>query len=293
MRSMTGFGQASWQGSGRRLSVEVRSVNQRFLDVKLSLPRECQAWEAELRDLVSGVAERGKVDVTIFRSGSSSDDYTVEVNEPVARAAVEGWRSLQRTLKLPGTIDVAMLLTRGGSDFVRIVERKPDASADLPRVRALLTTALKEFNRARDREGKALAVDMRERLKILQRLHGQLQRRSTALVPEIARRLQERVANLLGKGIVSEERLVQEAAVLAERADVTEELVRLQSHLTRLGELVRQAGSVGKAIDFLMQEIHREINTIASKSADLEVTNLTLAARAEVEKLREQTQNVE
>jgi len=293
MRSMTGFGQASWQGSGRRLSVEVRSVNQRFLDVKLSLPRECQAWEAELRDLVSGVAERGKVDVTIFRSGSSSDDYTVAVNEPVARAAVEGWRSLQRTLKLPGTIDVAMLLTRGGSDFVRIVERKPDASADLPRVRALLTTALKEFNRARDREGKALAVDMRERLKILQRLHGQLQRRSTALVPEIARRLQERVANLLGKGIVSEERLVQEAAVLAERADVTEELVRLQSHLTRLGELVRQAGSVGKAIDFLMQEIHREINTIASKSADLEVTNLTLAARAEVEKLREQTQNVE
>jgi uncharacterized protein (TIGR00255 family) len=293
MRSMTGFGQASWQGSGRRLSVEVRSVNQRFLDVKLSLPRECQAWEAELRDLVGGVAERGKVDVTIFRSGSSSDDYTVEINEPVARAAVEGWRSLQRTLKLPGTIDVAMLLTRGGSDFVRIVERKPEASADLPRVRALLTTALKEFNRARDREGKALAVDMRERLKILLRLHGQLQRRSTALVPEIARRLQERVANLLGKGIVSEERLVQEAAVLAERADVTEELVRLQSHLTRLGELVRQAGSVGKAIDFLMQEIHREINTIASKSADLEVTNLTLAARAEVEKLREQTQNVE
>ena len=293
MRSMTGFGQASWQGNGRRLSVEVRSVNQRFLDVKLSLPRECQAWEAELRDLVSGVAERGKVDVTIFRSGSSSDDYTVEVNEPVARAAVEGWRSLQRTLKLPGTIDVAMLLTRGGSDFVRIVERKPDASADLPRVRTLLTTALKEFNRARDREGKALAVDMRERLKILQRLHGQLQRRSTALVPEIARRLQERVANLLGKGIVSEERLVQEAALLAERADVTEELVRLQSHLARLGELLRQAGSVGKAIDFLMQEIHREINTIASKSADLEVTNLTLAARAEVEKLREQTQNVE
>lgn len=293
MRSMTGFGQASWQGNGRRLSVEVRSVNQRFLDVKLSLPRECQAWEAELRDVVSGVAERGKIDVTVFRAGSSSDDYTVEVNEAVARAAVEGWRSLQRTLKLPGTIDVAMLLTRGGSDFVRIVERKPDASADLPRVRALLAAALKEFNRARDREGKALATDMRERLKILQRLHGQLQRRSTVLVPEIARRLQERVANLLGKGIVSEERLVQEAAILAERADVTEELVRLQSHLARLGELLRQSGSVGKAIDFLMQEIHREINTIASKSADLEVTNLTLAARAEVEKLREQTQNVE
>jgi uncharacterized protein (TIGR00255 family) len=292
MRSMTGFGQASWQGDGRRLSVEVRSVNQRFLDVKLSLPRECQAWEAELRDLVSGVAERGKIDVTVFRGGNLADDFTVEVNEALARRVTDGWQRLQRALKLPGTIDVAMLLARG-SDFVRVVERKADASADLPRVRKLLAAALKDFNRARDREGKALAADMLARLKSLLRLHAVLQRRTTVLVPELTRRLQERVGALLGKGVVSEERLVQEAAMLAERADVTEELVRLKSHLGRLGELLRQAGSVGKAIDFLMQEIHREINTIASKSADLEVTNLTLEARAEVEKLREQTQNVE
>jgi uncharacterized protein (TIGR00255 family) len=292
MRSMTGYGQASWQGDGRRLSVEVRSVNQRFLDVKLSLPRDCQAWEAELRDLVSGVAERGKVEVTVFRAGSTADDYTVEVNEPVARAAVAGWRTLQRSLELPGTIDVAMLLGRG-ADFVRVVERKADASADLPRVRTLLRDALKQFDRAREREGKALAADMRARLKNLSGLQAALKRRSTALVPELSRRLQERVTALLGKEVVSEERLVQEAAMLAERSDVTEELVRLHAHLARLGELLRQTGSVGKAIDFLLQEIHREINTIASKSADLEVTNLTLSARGEVEKLREQIQNVE
>lgn len=292
MRSMTGFGQASWQGSGRRLSVEVRSVNQRFLDVKLSLPRECQAWEAELRGLVSGVSERGKIDVTVFRAGSVADDVTVEVNEALARMVTDGWRALQRRLKLPGTIDVATLLSRGG-DLVRVVERKSDANADLPRVRGLLVAALKEFNRARDREGKALAADMQGRLKSLRRLHAALRSRTAALVPELARRLQERVAALLGKHAVSEERLVQEVAILAERADVTEELVRLESHLGRLGELLRQRGSVGKAIDFLIQELHREVNTIASKSADLEVTNLTLEARAELEKLREQTQNVE
>jgi uncharacterized protein (TIGR00255 family) len=292
MRSMTGFGQASWEGKGRRLSVEVRGVNQRFLDVKLSLPRECQAWEAELRDLVSGIAERGKIEVSVFRSGSVADDFAVEVNEGVARAVIGGWRRLQRTLTLPGTIDVGMLLSRGG-DLVRVVERKPDASADLPRVRQLLAGALREFSRAREREGKALAADMRGRLKRLVGLHGALQRRTAALAPEMVRRLQERVTALLGRDLVNEERLVQEVALLAERADVTEELVRLKSHLARLGELLRQPGSVGKAIDFLMQEIHREINTIASKSADLEVTNLTLAARAEVEKLREQTQNVE
>jgi len=289
---MTGFGQASWQGEGKRLSVEVRSVNQRFLDVKLSLPRDCQAWEPELKELVNGLAERGKVDVTVYRSGASGEDFTVEANEPLARAIVASWRKLQKSLKLPGAIDVGMVMSRGG-DLVRVTERRADTGADLPRVKKLVAAALKDFNAARDREGKSLQADMLARLKAMQGLHVALQKRTTALVPELARRLTERVAQVLGKGVVSEERLVQEAAVLAERADVTEELVRLDSHLERLAELLRQKGSVGKAIDFLIQEIHREINTIASKSADLEVTNLTLRAKGEIEKLREQVQNIE
>lgn len=292
MRSMTGFGQATWQSGGKRLSVEVRSVNQRFLDVKLSLPRECQAWEAELRELVSGVAERGKVDVTVYRAGTSGDDFTVEANDTLARAILAGWQGLQRQLKLPGAIDIGLLMGRS-TDLVRVVERRADASADLPQVTRLLAAALKDFNRSRDREGKLLQADMQARLKHLRALYAGLQKRTTALVPELARRLGERVAQVLGKGTVSEERLVQEAALLAERCDVTEELVRLDSHLDRLGELLRQKGSVGKAIDFLIQEIHREVNTIASKSADLEVTNLTLEAKGEIEKLREQVQNVE
>jgi len=269
----------------------VRSVNQRFLDVKLSLPRECQGWEAELREVVSGVAERGKVELTVFRSGIGSDDFTVEVNEPMARAALAGWRSLQKALKLPGTVDVALLMSRGG-DFVRVVERKADANADLPRVKQLVAAALKDFNRARDREGKTLQADMRARLKAMERIHAALRKRTAALVPELARRLEERLGQLLGR-TVAEERLAQEAALLAERSDVTEELVRLASHLERLAELLKQSGSVGKAIDFLIQEIHREVNTIASKSADLEVTNLALEAKGEIEKLREQVQNVE
>ncbi len=291
MRSMTGFGQASWQGKGRRLAVEVRSVNHRFLDVKLSLPRECQMWEAELRQLVVGVAKRGKIEVTVYRSGSASGDFAVEVNEALARAALEGWRRLQRRLALPGAIDLSFLVGRG--EFVRVVERRPEPNADLPRVRRLLQTALAMFCRAREREGRALAQDMRARLAHLRRIEAELRRRAEVLVPELSRRLAERVANLLGNQQISEERLLQEAALIAERADVTEELVRLHSHLQRLAGLLRQAGPVGKPMDFLMQEMHREINTIASKSADLEVTGLTLEARAEIEKLREQTQNVE
>lgn len=290
MRSMTGFGQAAWQAGGRRLAVEVRSVNQRFLDVRLSLPREYQQFEESLRKVIQAAVERGKVDVSVNRSGSSASDYAVEVNEPMARAVVDGWRQLQTRLGLPGEIDVSMILGRG--DFVRVVERR-DEEADLPRLQRLLEAALRAFNKAREREGKALARDMKERVANLRRIERSVSRRTAQLVPELQRRLSERINGLLADQKISPERLAQEAAVLAERADVTEELVRLGSHLERLMALLGDKGSIGKPVDFLLQEVHREFNTIASKSADLEVTNSTLTARAEIEKLREQVQNVE
>jgi uncharacterized protein (TIGR00255 family) len=135
---------------------------------------------------------------------------------------------------------------------------------------------------------------MKARVERLRAVEKKLRKRSDEIVPELAARLRERLSRLLADAQVNPERLAQEAAFLAERADVTEELVRLDAHLTSLGKILRQkSGPAGKPIDFLLQEIHREINTVASKSADLEVTNLTLEARAEVEKLREQTQNVE
>jgi uncharacterized protein (TIGR00255 family) len=268
----------------------VRSVNQRFLDVRLGLPREYQQFEESLRKIIQANVERGKVDVSVNRSGSSKSDYAVEVNEPMARAVVEGWRRLQKRLGLPGEIDVSMVLNRG--DFVRVVERR-DEDADLPRLQQLLETALKAFNKAREREGKALARDMKDRVVNLRRIERGLSRRTALLVPELQRRLAQRLNALLADQQISPERLTQEAAVLAERADVTEELVRLGSHLERLAVLLGESGSIGKPVDFLLQEVHREFNTIASKSADLEVTNLTLVARAEIEKLREQVQNVE
>lgn len=291
MRSMTGFGQATWEGGGRRLSVEVRSVNQRFLDVRFNLPREAQGWEEELRHSVAAAVQRGKVDVVVNRSGSSAGTFEVEFNEPLARSTVKAWRHLQRQLGLPGEVDLGFFA--GRSEFVRVVERRRDPQADLPRVRSLLKVALRRFNQAREREGRALARDMLGRLGKLNRIELRLRKRTSVLVPELARRLSDRVAELLGDHKIGEERLLQEVALLAERADVTEELVRLRSHLDRLAQLLRQRGPAGKAIDFLLQEIHREVNTTASKSADLEVTNLTLEARSEIEKLKEQTQNVE
>lgn len=291
MRSMTGYGQAAWEGKGGRISVEVRGVNHRFLDVRVSLPRDCQSWEAELRPLVSGGLERGKVDVTVSRIGSSVTSREVEIDEELARAAVQGWKQLQKSLGLPGEIDIAFLQSRG--DFVRMVERRPDAGADLGRVRKLVVSAVRAFDKARVREGAALQRDMRQRCAHLSEIEKSLRQRCGELTPELAERLRGRLRRLLDGQDIDQQRLLQETAILAERSDVTEELVRLASHLKRLGGLLREKGSVGKPIDFLLQEIHREFNTIASKSSDVEVTRLTLEARAEVEKLREQTQNVE
>ncbi len=291
MRSMTGFGEASWEGGGVRLGVEVRGVNHRFLDIRVAVPRDCQAWEPELRAQIAARAERGKIDVTISRSGSRSGDVAVEINEDLARLTLRAWRQLQKRLDVPGEVDLSFLQGRG--DFVRLVEKRPDTGGDLEKVRKLLEKALGQFDRARVREGHALAQDMRNRCSLLRSIVVALRKRTKALVPELAERLRQRLAALLAERSIEERRLLQEAALLAERADVTEELVRLDSHLDRLGAVLKESGSIGKPVDFLLQEIHREFNTIASKSADLEVTQLTLAARAEVEKLREQVQNVE
>lgn len=291
MRSMTGFGEAAWEGGGVRFAVEVRGVNHRFLDIRVSVPRDCQAWEPDLRALVAGHAERGKVDVTVSRSGSRAGDLAVEVNEDLARLTLRAWRQLQKRLDVPGEVDLSFLQGRG--DFVRVVEKRPDTGGDLAKVRNLLGKALGQFDRARVREGAALARDMRGRCSLLRSIVVALRKRTKALIPELAERLRQRLAELLAERSIDERRLLQESALLAERADVTEELVRLDSHLDRLAAALKAKGSIGKPVDFLLQEIHREFNTIASKSADIEVTQLTLAARAEVEKLREQVQNVE
>jgi uncharacterized protein (TIGR00255 family) len=291
MRSMTGFGQASWQGKGCKISVEVRSVNQRFLEVRFNLPREYVPWEAELRALLQAAVGRGKIDVNVGRSGPLASEFAVEVNTRLAQAYVSGWRKLQAALHLDGQIDLQFLMAR--PDLVRVSERRTDASGELRHVRQVVRQALRAFNREREREGQALARDMRQRVARLQTLARRMRRRVTAGLPEISARLRQRIQTLAAGTVISEERLAQEVSLLVSRGDITEELVRLESHLSAMRGLFQSGDPVGKRLDFLLQEIHREVNTVASKSSDLGITNLTLEARSEIEKIREQAQNVE
>jgi len=288
---MTGYGQAIWKHGAAALTVEIKAVNQRFLEVKLNMPREYQPWEAELRGVVQEHVARGKVDVAVFRGGTATGQVSVEANIPLATAYVKAWRQLQSDLQLPGEIDLNVL--QGRTDLLRIVERRNEPSGEIDAIRTTLQRALQAFNRDRDREGRMLARDMTGRVRHLQQLQRRIAKRVTGLTPHLAARLRQRVAALLDGKEIKEERLLQEVALAVDRSDITEELVRLGSHLDGLGSLLRSREPAGKKIDFLLQEVHREFNTIASKSIDLEVTNHTLEARSEIEKLREQVQNVE
>ena len=288
---MTGYGQAQWQRAGRSVSVEIRAVNQRFLEVKLNMPREYFPWEAELRALVQDHVARGKVDVSVSRGGTNGGQVTVEPNVALAKEYVSAWRKLQQALHVAGDIDLTLL--QGRSELLRVVERRGDAGAEIDAVRATLQRALRAFNRDREREGRALGRDMTARVRKLQQLRQGIAGRVAQLTPQLAARMRQRLTALLEGKDIKEERILQEAALFTERSDVTEELVRLESHLTALAQLLRDREPTGKKLDFLLQEVHREFNTIASKSADLDVTNLTLEARSEIEKLREQVQNVE
>ncbi len=292
MKSMTGYGQARSQSGNRSLTVEVRAVNQRFLEVKINLPRELLAWESELRAAVQECAARGKIEVSIGRAGAAAEAVVVEPNLDLARAYIDGWQRVQDALGLGGTIDLSWLQSRAG-EIMRVVEAPADPDGELAVVRDTLGRALAAFDAERQREGKALARDMKARARQLQKLHKQIAARVAKLKPVLLERLQQRVRDLLDGREISEERLLQEVALVADRGDVTEELVRLGSHLEALVGHIAADGPVGKKIDFLLQETHREFNTIAAKSNDLDVTNATLEARAEIEKLREQVQNIE
>jgi len=292
VRSMTGYGTGRADGPTARLVVEIRGVNQRFLDVRVAAPREYAAWEREVRERVRAVAQRGRIDVTVTRTVvAARRRYAVTVREDLARAWVEAARRLGRRLGLEPRLALADVLRL--PDLLEVVEQPPDVAGELAALRSALGRALRAFDAERRREGAHLLGDMRRRVAALQKATAGIRRRVPHTLLRFRQQVEERVARLVGAAELDRGRVVQEVVVLAERSDVTEELVRLEGHLTALVAALRNGGPVGKPIEFLLQEILRELNTTGSKAGDREITELVLAAKAEVEKLREQVQNVE
>lgn len=289
---MTGYGTATADTPTARIGVDVRGVNQRFLDVKIALPREYAAWESEVRDRVRAAAERGRVDVAVTRTPvAARRRYRVGVREELAREYVAAARRLARRIGVAGDVTIADVLRL--PDLFETSEQTPALERERPALHRALAAALRSFDRERRREGAALQRELLDRTASLRRVTADIRARLPALHEAFDAKVRERVARLSGTPDLDPQRLTQEIVSLAERSDVTEELVRLDSHLVALASTLRAAGAVGKRVEFLLQEVQRELNTTGSKAADLAVNGLVVDGKGEVEKLREQVQNIE
>jgi uncharacterized protein (TIGR00255 family) len=292
MRSMTGFGVATITVPGGRIAAEARSVNHRFLEVRVVLPREYGRAEADVRNLVRDAADRGRVELTVSRTPvSDRRGFRVEVREEAARAYVRALRRLKADMKLAGEIDIGAV--GAVPELVRVIEAPIDLQREIRSVHRVVRQALAALVRDREREGRHLARDMSGWSRALESVVTHIEGAAPRVVRDLRDRAADRIRRLAAGASVEPQRLAQEAAIAAERADVTEELVRLRSHLSVLKRLLRAAEPVGKRIEFVLQELQREVNTLGAKMGDPDVAGRVLDAKAAIEKLREQVQNVE
>ena len=297
VRSMTGFAQAQGEEGAWTLAVTVKALNHRFLDLHLRLPGELEPLEPRLRDLVRARVGRGHLEVQF--QVESRGRRPLQADEDFVRSYLELYNQLRREHNLSGEPDLMGVLRLPG--VLRAGERSP-APEESGRLAGLaeraLTEALGRLNEMRGAEGAALERELRERLRQIGDEQKKLVRLGERALPAYHKRLTERLQELLGQIPLDPARLAQEAAYLAERSDVSEELTRLASHAQQFAHLLDSDGTLGKQLDFLLQEMNRETNTILSKTSGLqadglEMTRLGLEIKAQIERLREQVQNVE
>lgn len=291
LRSMTGFGAATARAGGEEVTVEVRAVNGKFCEVKARLPREFAALEPAVVRRVKERLSRGGIEVSLRRGGGEGGPRWPRVDEALAARYLERFRELQARLALPGQLDVALVLAAEG--VVGLEERPPDLDAARDAVTEALDRALDGLVEMREREGATLRRDLEERLGVLAGFVDRLAAAAPASVVAYRDRLVRRVQELAGDVSVDPGRLAQEVAIFADRSDVTEELTRLRSHLEGLRALLDATEPVGRRLDFLVQEANREVNTSGAKSQWVEAAALVVEMKAELERIREQVQNVE
>jgi len=292
MKSMTGYGKAMVAGDDFSVSVDLKTVNNRFLDIHLRVGSELASVEPAIKKRISSRLSRGRVDVTVSMERASQIAY--EINRPLIAGYVSALKQLQQDFDIAGELDINVIARIPGAlqPARNGIDERMIAALD-----QAMDQALDELERMREKEGEALKNELRERVQKIETLVPIIEASAAGLADAYRLRLQKRIGELLNRaGQVVEidpVRLAQEVAYLADRSDVSEEMVRLRSHLAQFQEALNAPGEAGKMLDFLLQELNREANTTLSKSTDLVIKEAGLAIKAEVEKLREQVQNVE
>jgi len=290
LKSMTGYGQGTVSGEKFAVTVDLRSVNNRNLDIHWRAPLDLASLEIPLKKLIQAAVSRGRVDVTI--NFTQTADTTYELNRPLIRGFLEALRTMRDEFGLAGEADLATI-ARLPNVLLPSASANSLSEAVIEGIEAAMTHALTALVAMRAVEGHELQKEMMARIGRIEKYVAVIESGADGLIPAYRDKLRTRIEELLDKNSIDETRLAQEVAYLAERSDITEEIARLKSHLAQLRELLGSDGEIGKKLDFLLQETNREANTILSKSSELSICDSAIEIKTEVEKLREQAQNVE
>lgn len=290
IRSMTGFGKASGEAQQRTLDLEFKSVNSRYLDINIRMPKAFMALEDRIRKQLGQTVSRGKVDMFLTYRNNSAEDMVVSINEGAAEKYVEALREITMKLGIHDDIATSFLLELEG--VVAMETKTEDLDSVWALISSVLADAMVQHDAMRLAEGASLKNDLLEKSRQIKENTARIKELSQGSVERYRERLSQRLAEL-DQLYVEDDRIAQEVAIFADRASIDEEITRLSSHMEQLEAMLELDEPVGRKLDFLAQEMNREANTMASKSVDLEVTELVLDIKSEIEKIREQIQNIE
>lgn len=291
MRSMTGYGRGEAENSAKKFTVEIKTINHRYLEIVVKQPKQYMLLEENIRRLVQEYIKRGRVEVYIKVEESGFIKPDVKVDKEKAIAYYNSLKDLANYLEISPNINIHQLATL--PDVIKLEEVEEDIDDIWLTMEEAHKRALEQVVSMRDTEGQSLKMDLEKRIMLLQELSENIEKRSPIVVEDYRERLHIRIKELLSETQFDDNRFNQEVAYFAEKCNITEELVRLKSHYRQFLNSLNSSDSVGRKLDFLVQELNRETNTIGSKANDLEIAQLVVEMKSEIEKIREQVQNIE
>ena len=291
MRSMTGFGRSKYENEGREYLVEIKSVNNRYSDINIKLPRNISFLEEKVKKTITNSISRGKVDVFINFVNNSEKGKNIKINTELAKKYIEELRNLQKETQIIDNIGIMEICRL--PEILNLNVEEDDEELLWQELLECLNNAITSFLLMRENEGTKIKEDLENRISLVKDKIDKISEISTGLVEEYVVKLEKRVNELLKTSVIDETRLAQEIVIYSDKCSVEEELTRLRSHISQFLNLVNETNPVGKKLDFLIQEMNRETNTIGSKANCLEITNLVVDIKTEIENIREQVQNIE
>ncbi len=290
-RSMTGFGRGEYKSEKQDFLIEIKTVNHRYSDLFLKLPRQLSFLEDKVRETISKSISRGKIDVYVSYDEHGDDSRSVQIDEPLAKAYIKSIETLRDNFNLRD--DISVSLVARFPDVLKIEKTEVDEDETWQGFKKALDAALESLVKMREVEGEGLKKDMVERASYIKGIVKIIEDYSPQVVRDYKQKLENRLKELLDQQVVDESRIAMEVAIFADRCSINEELVRLNSHIKQFKQTLDMDQPVGRKLDFLVQEMNREINTIGSKANDIEIAKHVVEIKSEIEKIREQVQNIE